>query len=68
MEKSALEAQIAKERRELANAPTVAFGATIPRCHFCGKIVKTLTRVERIGEAGAEAERFKGECCNGYAG
>jgi hypothetical protein len=57
---SALEKQVAMEAAAIKNAQPVAYGATIPTCHFCGRILpEPGKRVELVDGA----ERFIGGCC-----
>jgi hypothetical protein len=55
--------QVAEELREIQNAPPIAYGPSIPTCHFCGRIVPEheRTHVETIDKQ----ERFAGRCCRG---
>lgn len=52
---------IAKEKVELDAAPPAQLGPFLGRCHWCGRVARTLTLVEVVGGA----ERYKGECCHG---
>jgi hypothetical protein len=58
--------QVAEELKEIQNAPPIAYGPTVPTCHFTGRILKTqgeLVEVRGIeGPNGGEApvNRFKG--------
>ena len=72
MDKSALDKQVAWERAAIENAAPVAYGPTIPRCHFCGRIVSgnlypAHDALPVNGTTVMIAERFKGGCCNGHA-
>lgn len=52
---------IAKEKAELDAAPRVTPGPVLGRCHWCGRVSRSLTRVEVVNGV----ERMKGECCHG---
>lgn len=54
--------QIAREHDELVSASYIQYGPQVQRCHFCGRVSRTLTRVELRKDG---VERHKGECCNG---
>lgn len=57
--------QVAEEYRQILNAPPIAYGPSIPTCHFCGSIVKEHERV-LVEVAGPDkTERWAGRCCRG---
>jgi hypothetical protein len=55
--------QVAEELKEIQNAPPIAYGVSIPTCHFCGQVIpqEEAVHIETVGEH----RRFKGGCCAG---
>lgn len=55
------------EYKEILNAPPIMYGPNVPRCGFCGGIVRChedLTHIEsHKHENGQVTERHKGPCC-----
>lgn len=62
--------QVAEELKQIQNAPPIAYGPSIPTCHFCGRIIvgeaipahDTLTH-PGTGQTILVRERWKGGCC-----
>lgn len=59
--------QVKQEMEEIKNAPPIAYGPTVPTCHFCGRVltgeqkhVETLTQDCRNGQV---HQRLMGGCC-----
>jgi creatinine amidohydrolase/Fe(II)-dependent formamide hydrolase-like protein len=70
--------QVAEEYQEILNAPPIAYGVSIPTCHFCGRILKHEEATPVTGVIHRENEmhpsmldkipgtqRFRGRCCGG---
>jgi len=57
--------QVAEEFKAIDNAPPIAYGTTVPTCHFCGRIIEGEAKhVETLRqEDGSVHERFAGGCC-----
>jgi len=58
--------QVAEEYKEILNAPPFMYGATIPTCHFCGRILQHEERVlveTHKADNGQVHERYMGDCC-----
>lgn len=67
--------QIAEEYKQILNAPPIAYGPSIPTCHFCGRVIlgepisahDTLTH-PGTGQTIVVRERWKGDCCGTASG
>ena len=59
--------QVAQELKEIQNAPPIIYGATIPRCDFCGAIVSSHEDLKHIETHDGMNHRRKGPCCHGNA-
>lgn len=62
---SELDARIAQEQADIANAPAVPVRQLQPikseRCSFCGQLTTNLVFFDRVHEQ----DRYKGDCCGG---
>ena len=52
--------QVAQELKEIQNAPPIAYGPTVPTCHFTGRILKETKLVETVEVNGQPQQRFTG--------
>ena len=55
-----IESQVEREQWEIQQAPAVARGPLVVRCHFCGQLAATSQLVETVDGQ----ERYRGDCCS----